>query len=136
MVGRTEKNIVFCGDFNKVDGAKFSPSSKREDALVSSSLLCLNEGQVTRLASRPGYSAGDIHLALVWPSQAKGRRWQAMGHYGSDHLRRTILFKKQKPKHIEPAPAAFTNNKDKSDTLCNIRRSKLQIPNERRIDAT
>lgn len=105
---------------------------------VLSELLCLNEGQVTRLAQQPGDSIRALDLALVSPSLASKCSRQVLGYYGSDYLPCSILVKKQKPIHPEPAPAAFTYNKGGGDTICRIRREKLQTPINvnRRLPAT
>ena len=109
----TESNVVFCGDFNAKSRMWGNKSTNKqgeelEDALVSMDLICLNDGRITRMATRQGDEDSAIDLALAASALASDCRWNVLGHYGSDHYPCLVLVKKDrimKPRtnfHIHP----------------------------------
>ena len=82
--------LIFCGDFN-ARGSLWgntvtNPQGEAlEDALDRCSLTCINDGSITREASRPGDSDSVIDLTLATLGVAIRCNWQTLGKFSNDH---------------------------------------------------
>ena len=92
---------IFCGDFN-ARGSEWGNTRTNpqgialENALDQCNLMCISEGCMTRMASRPGDSDSCIDLAITTMGIAVQSQWKVLGNYGSDHLPCIVYVKKGK----------------------------------------
>ena len=120
---------LICGDFN-ARGELWGNSITNpqgvalEDALDKCHLTCINDGSITRQASRPGDSDSIIDLALTTLQLAERCRFQVLEPQDNDHLPCSVIIKRskrvQKPKRV----AAFTYSKSGEDPVTKLRAKK------------
>ena len=72
-----ERHIIYCEDFNARSSQWGNCITNRqgedlEDALASAALICLNDGKVTRIATRPGDSDSVIDWLWCRPPSHQG----------------------------------------------------------------
>jgi len=127
--------VVFCGDFNargQLWGNDISnlQGEKLEDWLLGSTLTCINNGQITRMAQRGGDSDSVIDLAIVSAGLVGDSRFCVLQHHGSDHLPCSILLNKKstvatgRPRAVFQYPSSTTTNTSVIERLRQRKRSK------------
>ena len=119
---------VFCGDLNArgEDWGNLISNPQGislEDALVGCDLTCINDGSMTRLATREGDSDSAIDLALVSLNLAVDCTWKALCNYGSDHLPCTVSIKRGRSSKPPKQKRVFIYKVDDDDTLSRLRKS-------------
>lgn len=91
---------VFCCDFNARAWWGNDPANQQgekfDEALVSSSRVCINDETVTIVAGQEGHTDSAIHLALVSPTLVAQSRRNILGHYSSYHFPCIILIEKHR----------------------------------------
>ena len=94
-------DVIFCGDFNARGSlwgnTILNPQGEAlEDALDKSNVTCINNGSMTRQASRPGDSDSAIDLTITSLSIAPRCKWQTLGKHSNDHYPCTVWIKRKK----------------------------------------
>lgn len=128
-----EWNIIFCGDFNARGTQRDSSINNKqdedlEDTLVVTDLVCINNGRLTRLASRPEDADSIIGLALVLSAVASRCRWFTLGFHGSDHYPCVTLINNWTIRRMRKKRITFLCDKSSENTIRKIRHSKSMVP--------
>ena len=94
-------DLIFCGDFNARGSlwgnTVLNPQGEAlEDALDKSNVTCINNGSMTRQASRPGDSDSAIDLTITSLSIAPRCKWQTLGKHSNDRYPCTVWIKRKK----------------------------------------
>lgn len=133
---------LLCGDFN-ARGAMWgntvvNPQGEAlEDALDHCYLTCINDGSVTRTATRPGDSNSVIDLALTTLQVAQQCKWQSLGSQDNDHIPCTIFVRRSRTNKSAKRKRAFTYkcaNDNPVDKLRQQRQVKPETLNKERRD--
>ena len=120
---------VLCGDFNARGelwgNSVTNPQGEAlEDALDKCYLACINDGSITRMATRPGDSDGIIDLALTSLQIASSCKFRVLGPQGNDHLPCTVLIKRSKNTQRTKKARAFKYSKEGDDPITRLRAKK------------
>ena len=129
--------IIFCGDFNARGSlwgnTVINPQGEAlEDALDRCSITCINNGSMTREASRPGDSDGAIDLAITSLNIATRCKWQTLGKYSNDHYPCTVWIKRQKVQKKLRRKRAFKYDCTEASVLNTVRQKAGTRPTEQR----
>ena len=120
---------VLCGDFNARgelwgNNVTNPQGEALEDALDKCYLACINDGSITRMATRPGDSDGIIDLALTSLQMASSCKFRVLGPQGNDHLPCTVLIKRSKNTQRTKKARAFKYSKEGDDPITRLRAKK------------
>ena len=132
---------LLCGDFNARGelwgNTVTNPQGESlEDALDRSDLTCINDGSITRTATRPGDSDSIIDLAITTLQIANRCTFRVLGPQGNDHLPCSVLVRRSKMTHQPKRPRAFVYSKEGDDPLTKLRARKTPVkhkPGQRRV---
>ena len=126
---------VLCGDFN-ARGSLWgnvitNPQGEAlEDALDQCNLTCINDGSMTRQATRDGDSDSAIDLAITTLGIAMHCKWQSLGKVSNDHYPCTVLAKRQKVLSCPRRKKVFTYEKQEDDLISSVRqKASARAPN-------
>ena len=123
---------LLCGDFN-ARGSEWGNTvtnpqgTALENALDKTSLVCLNDGSMTRFANQEGHTDGAIDLALVSVAASDDCTWETLQSHGSDHVpcltkvRRKLCRRKRKVKR------AFTYDTEENDVISKLRKKARPV---------
>ena len=120
---------VLCGDFNARGelwgNSVTNPQGKAlEDALDKCYLTCINDGSITRMATRPGDSDSVIDLTLTTLQIASSCNFRVLGPQGNDHLPCSVLIKRSKNPKRTKRTKAFKYSKEGDDPITKLRVKK------------
>ena len=123
--------VIFCGDFN-AKGTLWGNTSTNtqgeelENALITTDLLCINDGNMIRMASQPEHEDSVIDLALVSPTLIPTCRFAVLGCHGSDHYPCVILVAKDRTRKQRQKINSFRYDHKGSDIVAKIRMDKCR----------
>ena len=120
---------VLCGDFNARGelwgNSVTNPQGEAlEDALDKCYLTCINDGSITRMATRPGDSDSVIDLTLTTLQIASSCNFRVLGPQGNDHLQCSVLIKRSKNPKRTKRSKAFKYSKEGDDPITKLRVKK------------
>ena len=120
---------MLCGDFNARGelwgNTVTNPQGESlEDALNRSDLTCINDGSITRIATRPGDSDSIIDLAITTLLIYNRCTFHVLGPQGNDHLLCSVLVRRSKMTHQPKRTRAFIYSKEGDDPLTKLRAKK------------
>ena len=124
---------IFCGDYN-ARGALWgneitNPQGEAlEDALDRCNLTCINNGSITREASRPGDSDSVIDLALTTLTVAADCRWQTLGKHSNDHYPCSVWIKRKKVHKQLKRKKVFKYEEQEDNLISEIRQKVASKP--------
>ena len=124
---------LLCGDFN-ARGASWgntvtNPQGEAlEDNLDKCFLTCINDGRMTRCASRPGDSDSAIDLAVASLRLAPQCKWQTLGPHGNDHFPCIIFARRSKTNQRTKRRRAFTYDCSNETPVDELRKKKQVKP--------
>ena len=87
------ETLVQRGELNNVTNPM---GDSREDALDRSDLTCINEGSITRTATRPGDTDSVIDLAITTLHIANHCNFNVLGLQGKDPLPCSVVVRRSK----------------------------------------
>ena len=124
---------LLCGDFN-ARGALWgntvtnSQGEALEDALDKCYLSCLNNGEITRVATRPGDTDSIIDLTLTTLRLASQCSFSTLGHtHGSDHLPCIVYVRRSKVTKQKRRTKAFQYKKAGDDPITKLRSKESAV---------
>lgn len=132
--------ILFCGDFN-ARGASWGnvvtnmQGLQLENQMLGMDLLCINDGQATRLSLRAGDSDSVIDLTLASPGLVGSDKFSVLGHHGSDHLPCCVLLHKgraTKPTKSRTRAFMYPKTVDNSSSILDKLRNNRKKGTERK----
>lgn len=117
---------IFCGDFNARGelwgNVITNPQGEAlEDALDHCDLICINDGSMTRMASRPGDSDSAIDLAITSLRTSTISRWSTLGPHGNDHFPCAVFVKRGSGGIQRRSPKVFRYPIIEGDPISRIR---------------
>ena len=122
-------STMLCGDYNargELWGNRVTnPQGEAlEDALDRCYLTCINDGRITRKATRPGDTDSIIDLALTTLQLAEQCTFKVLEPQDNDHIPWTVLVKRSKDRQRKKRANAFTYSKKGDDPVTKLRAKK------------
>ena len=130
---------MLCGDFN-ARGALWgntvvNPQGEAlEDALDKCYLRCINDGSITRMATRQGDSDSIIDLVLTTLAVAEQCDFKVLEPQGNDHLPCSVHVRRSKVTHRPRRKQAFRYSNEGDDVISDLRvRKTKEKPQQQKI---